>query len=72
MTTMSTRTLTATLEGAVWKKSSYSGSSQGQCVEIVDLTATLRNGVGVRDSKDLGGPALVFTSSAFASFITQV
>ncbi|MFI1012627.1 DUF397 domain-containing protein [Streptomyces sp. NPDC020965] len=60
------------IEGAVWKKSSYSGSGEGQCVEIADLTATLHDGVGVRDSKDPSGPALVFAPSAFAGFITEV
>ncbi|WP_404949033.1 DUF397 domain-containing protein [Streptomyces sp. ARC14] len=69
MTTNNGHPLNASeLEGAVWKKSSYSGDSQGQCVEVTALTAAS----GVRDSKNPGGPALIFPSNSFAQFMAGV
>lgn len=53
------------LRGAAWFKSSYSGSSGGDCVEIAVLPG-LR--VGVRDSKRPGGPALVVTACGWGDF----
>ncbi|MFC4587164.1 DUF397 domain-containing protein [Sphaerisporangium corydalis] len=50
---------------AAWCKSSYSGSSGGDCVEV----AVLPGGrVGVRDSKDPAGPALVVTAGGWTGF----
>jgi hypothetical protein len=50
--------LNVDLEGAQWRKSSYSGGSGGNCVEV----ARNRPGiVAVRDSKDPHGPNLIFT-----------
>jgi hypothetical protein len=46
------------LTRADWRKSSYSGTNGGNCVEVArDLPGV----VAVRDSKDPAGPALVFT-----------
>lgn len=59
------------LRGAVWKKSSFSGSNQGQCVEIADVTAA-HDTIAIRDSKNPEGPALLFSPAAFSSFITDV
>ncbi|MES9539171.1 DUF397 domain-containing protein [Actinomadura sp. NPDC000600] len=39
----------------VWRKSSRSGSSGGQCVEL----AGAKDGVAIRDSKDPNGPMLL-------------
>lgn len=53
------------LSGAKWFKSSRSGGGQ-DCVE----TAHLDSGhVGVRDSKNPHGPALVFTPSEWDAFL---
>lgn len=58
----------ARLSRATWRKSSHSGGS-GNCVEV----AGLRPGaVGVRDSKDPGGRALVFTAQAWQAFTVRV
>ncbi|WP_434739853.1 DUF397 domain-containing protein [Micromonospora sp. SH-82] len=54
------------LSDATWRKSSRSGSSGGNCVEVAD---NLTGVVAVRDSKDPAGPALVFTPSAWTSFL---
>lgn len=49
---------------ARWRKSSYSGSQGGECVEVAELGA----GVAVRDSKDPQGPVLAFPAAAFGAF----
>ncbi|MFQ6397167.1 DUF397 domain-containing protein [Nocardia sp. KC 131] len=48
------------LSGAKWFKSSRSSSGK-ECVEIAFLDAGM---VGVRDSKNPTGPALVFTPAS--------
>ncbi|ROO62329.1 uncharacterized protein DUF397 [Micromonospora sp. Llam0] len=55
------------LPHAWWRKSSYSGDNGGSCVEV----ATLAGGtIGVRDSKDATGPALIFPVSTWTAFLT--
>ena len=49
---------------ARWFKSTHSGASEN-CVEVAFLPDAV---VGVRDSKDSSGPALVFTSAEWSSF----
>jgi hypothetical protein len=56
------------LTGAVWRKSSRSGSGD-QCVEVAPLTRTLR---AVRDSKDPAGPALVLTPAAWRGLLDAI
>lgn len=58
------------LVGACWKKSSYSGSGEGQCVEVADLSATAYRKIAVRDSKRPAGSALMLSTSAYSKFIT--
>ncbi|MEV6456006.1 DUF397 domain-containing protein [Streptomyces anulatus] len=48
-----------------WFKSSYSSNDGPECVEV----AAARSTVHVRDSKDLAGPQLGFTSAAWADFV---
>ncbi|SEN46600.1 DUF397 domain-containing protein [Actinacidiphila rubida] len=68
-----------------WRKSSYSGDSGGQCVEVAIAwrkssysgdnggqcveIATCPGTVHVRDSKDPAGPALAFTPDAWSAFV---
>lgn len=52
------------LSGAQWFKSSFS-SGQTDCVEVAWLAG---GHVGVRDSKNTDGPALVFTPGAWDAF----
>jgi hypothetical protein len=56
------------LAGARWRKSRRS-NNQGACVEVADNLADL---VGVRDSKDPGGPVLAFGLDAWRSFVDLV
>ncbi|MFF2852457.1 DUF397 domain-containing protein [Streptomyces sp. NPDC058001] len=51
-----------------WFKSSYSNDTGGSCVEVADLSAR----VGIRDSKDKSGPALVVPAVAWSSFVGLV
>ncbi|MEV6815907.1 DUF397 domain-containing protein [Micromonospora sp. NPDC051296] len=53
------------LTGVTWRKSSRS-TAQGNCVEVADSLAGV---VGVRDSKDVAGPALLFGASQWCSFV---
>ncbi|HEY8986421.1 MAG TPA: DUF397 domain-containing protein [Streptomyces sp.] len=51
--------------GVTWRKSSYSGGDQAQCVEVVETTAPA---VLVRDSKAPVRSSLTFTPTSFAAF----
>ncbi|MER7754464.1 DUF397 domain-containing protein [Kitasatospora sp. NPDC097643] len=51
-----------------WRKSSYSGGSDG-CVEVADGVPGV---LPVRDSKDPGGPVLLFPSPAWQAFVAAV
>ncbi|WP_431936396.1 DUF397 domain-containing protein [Micromonospora sp. RP3T] len=57
------------LTNATWRKSRRSGSSGGNCVEVAD---DLGGVVGVRDSKDPTGPALVFPAASWRVFVAEV
>jgi len=57
------------LKLAEWRKSSYSSSNGGQCVEVA---RNLPSVVAVRDSKTPEGPVLVFTPAAWQSFAAGV
>ncbi|MCG5453235.1 DUF397 domain-containing protein [Micromonospora hortensis] len=54
------------LSNATWKKSTRSGTSGNDCVEVAD---NLPNVVAVRDSKDPSGPALTFDPQTWKSFV---
>lgn len=51
-----------------WYKSSYSSGAEGNCVEISPLTGA----VGIRDSKDKEGPALLVSTTSWSMFIADV
>ncbi len=59
-----TNRLEATLR---WRTSSYSGSGNN-CVEV----AAAGPGIVVRDSKDPGGPTLVFSPHQWQAFVAGV
>ncbi|WP_328343639.1 DUF397 domain-containing protein [Micromonospora sp. NBC_00421] len=57
------------LAGALWRKSTRSGGSGGDCVEVAD---NLPGVIGVRDSKDQSGPTLRFHPTAWSTFVHEV
>lgn len=61
------------LSRLAWRKSSYSGAN-GSCVEVAPLgdDAAEQGLVAVRDSKDQGGPALVFTPGQWRAFAAGI
>ncbi|MGI5152033.1 DUF397 domain-containing protein [Plantactinospora sp. CA-294935] len=59
----------ANLTGAEWRKSTRSGDNGGECVEVAD---DLLGVVAVRDSKDPGGPVLIFPPYAWSGFIAGI
>ena len=52
-----------------WRKSSYSNSTGGDCVEVADGFPAI---VPVRDSKSPRGPVLTFTADGWSSFVSAV
>ena len=54
---------------AVWRKSSYSGSNGGTCVEVAPAGTAV---VAVRDSKDPDGTKLAFPAGQWAAFTHQI
>ncbi len=56
------------LDGAVWFKSSRSGAGK-ECVEVAYLSS---GRVGVRDSKNPQGAALIFGSGDWSAFTASV
>lgn len=54
------------LSGATWRKSSYSGTNGGNCVEVA---GNLPGVVAVRDSKDPEGPVLAFAKNDWRAFL---
>ncbi|WP_433761786.1 DUF397 domain-containing protein [Nocardia sp. CA-135398] len=57
------------LTGARWFKSSRSSGTSGECVEVAHLDGGM---VGVRDSKNPTGPALVFTPGEWDAFTAGI
>jgi Domain of unknown function (DUF397) len=56
--------LGGSVDSATWRKSSFSGSNGGNCIE----SASVPGAVLVRDTTDREGPALGFTPEAWARF----
>ncbi|MFD9869108.1 DUF397 domain-containing protein [Streptomyces niveus] len=50
-----------------WRKSSYSGQTGGDCIELAQPSEA---GILVRDSKNAGGPHLTLTSAAWVRFVS--
>lgn len=57
------------LSNAKWIKSSYSGVSGGDCVEVA---TNLPGVVAVRDSKNPAGAVLTFTPEQWRTFLTRI
>jgi hypothetical protein len=53
------------LADARWLKSSHSGPTGGNCVEVAVLAG---GDIAMRNSRDPGGPALIFTRPEWDAF----
>ncbi|MER5982934.1 DUF397 domain-containing protein [Streptomyces sp. NPDC001787] len=53
---------------AGWRKSSYSGGANAECLEVADGHLS----VPVRDSKTPTGPAILFSPDGWSSFVAAV
>ncbi|WP_079086457.1 DUF397 domain-containing protein [Streptomyces silvensis] len=51
----------------MWRKSSYSGSPDNECVEL----AVTPDGPWVRDSKQPDGPIATFSAEAWGTFVQR-
>ncbi|MFD7314568.1 DUF397 domain-containing protein [Streptomyces sp. NPDC059883] len=49
-----------------WRKSSYSGSNGGECIEVAD---GIPHTVPIRDSKNPNGPILTPSPTSWTTFI---
>ena len=57
------------IDNAIWRKSSYSGSNGGACVEVADNVPGV---VAVRDSKHPAGPVLAFRPEEWRAFTAAI
>jgi Domain of unknown function (DUF397) len=57
----------ASMTGAAWIKSSYSGPTGGNCAEVAFL---VDGQVAMRNSRHLDGPVLVFTRAEWDAFLS--
>ena len=57
-----------TIDTVPWRKSSYSGTSGGSCVEAADMEGN----VLVRDTTDRGGLVLHFSPDAWHRFTAML
>ncbi|MFF4468174.1 DUF397 domain-containing protein [Streptomyces sp. NPDC001599] len=55
------------LSNVEWRKSSYSGSNGGECVEVAENCPT--GTVPVRDSKNPAGPVVTLGAHAWQAFV---
>jgi hypothetical protein len=55
-------------DSADWRKSTYSGSNGGQCVEV----GTAVSGVVVRDTADRAGVVLAVSAGAWRALLAEV
>ena len=58
------------LTGFTWRKAHASGPNGGQCVEVG--TTPVRRIVGVRDSKNREGGALVVSADVWRDFVARI
>lgn len=54
---------------ATWRKSSYSGGDNSNCLEVSDTHPAI---TPVRDSKNPHGPKLVFRTSSWSAFVEDL
>lgn len=57
------------LNGAIWRKSSYSGDNGAACVEV---TGGVSGAIYMRDSKNPEGPVLAFSGDAWRVFLGRL
>ncbi|GGV14183.1 hypothetical protein GCM10010182_38430 [Actinomadura cremea] len=55
-------------QNVCWRKSSHSDHHGGDCVEIADLTPV----IGIRDSKNPGGPKLALGRDAWRALVLEI
>ncbi|MEU9890753.1 DUF397 domain-containing protein [Sphaerisporangium sp. NPDC051011] len=55
--------------GLQWRKSSYSGATTDNCVEVA---SNLPGAFAVRDSKNPSGPTLTFSPDAWKEFLATL
>jgi hypothetical protein len=57
-----------TINSATWRKSSYSGTNGGNCVEVGDAAGA----VAVRDTQDRAGAVLTLSADTWRAFAATI
>jgi len=57
-----------TIDSTPWRKSSYSGTNGGDCVEAADMEGRIL----VRDTTDRDGGTLAFSAAAWEQFLGTI
>ncbi|MFI1359569.1 DUF397 domain-containing protein [Streptomyces sp. NPDC020898] len=62
------------MSSALWRRSSYSNGTGGECVEVALTHPEATEVVPVRDSKTAphNGPVLLIRTGAWAAFLTEL
>ncbi|GAA1839798.1 DUF397 domain-containing protein [Actinomadura bangladeshensis] len=58
----------SSVDQVTWHKAQRSNDQGGECVEV----AAVAGGVGLRDSKNPGGPRLLLDPTAFRALLTAL
>jgi Domain of unknown function (DUF397) len=61
--------MTPDLSRATWRKSTRSGGTGGNCIEVA---RNLPGAVAIRDSKNPHGPKLILTPSTWQAFTAAI
>ncbi len=63
------------LTGAAWRKSSYGSGEDGSCIEVAVIPGSKEGSdyiIAMRDGRNPGGPALIFTPDEWRAFTAGV
>lgn len=63
------------LTGAEWRKSSYGSEDDDSCIEVAVVPGSKEGSdhvIAMRDGKNPGGPALIFTPDEWRAFTAGV
>lgn len=69
---MTTRLNSEARAALPWRKSSFSGANESQCVEVAPLAAVGLEGIAIRDSARPHGPVLQVDPDTFSAFVGHV
>lgn len=63
------------LTGAAWRRPSHGGGDEGSCIEVAVVAGSKEGSdhvIAMRDGRNPGGPALIFTPEEWRAFTAGV